>query len=389
MIIKFHDFNTFFLKLLILSFVLPILPFFGGIRFDQILLYFLFIIDIIYFVKFPQYFNYEFIKFKVVLLMLSVLLLSVSSTIINYNINSEFSLASFENLFNPLCIIIIFYLNYSFNRSIYINHDHLLKYSLYFFLLNTFFAFFSIFYNVGDFMNSYLKLDNGQSVWHRSYALSRFIGFFGQPVEAGFAYSAFYLLFLKYFKSKSNLKYLLINLILIFGGVISTSKVFYITIVILILFRFFNYNKKIIYLIFIMSIPILYSFFIDVLKYFFATRYLETSNFLDDFLFIYNNNFLLGLGLRDTISDNPLDNAYLQIFLLSGFVGFIIYLLIIVYLVPRDNFDKKFSVYNTVFFVLIFLGGLGSPVLTLNKANFFIILFSFFNLYNSKKSTLL
>ncbi len=386
MIINFHNLNVSLLKGLILSFAFPILPIFSGLRVDQLILYTLFLFNVFYLASYPQLFNLDVKNIKGILLISFILLLSLFSTIINYKVNFKYSLASFENLLNPLCICTVFYINYSCKNIVAYSTDYLIKYSLFFFLLNTIISFVSIFFDIGDYMNYYLDIEDGESVWHRSYALSRFIGFFGQPVEAGFAYSSFYLLYLKFYKQKNYFKNVLINLIIIIGGIITTSKVFYITVFLVFIFRVFNYNKKIIYFIFLLSIPIIYSLLIDVLQYFFATRYLETSNFLDDFLFIYKNNFFLGLGLMDTISDNPLDNAYLQIFLLSGLVGIIVYLLLIFFLVPNDNFNKKYSVYNTIFFVLIFLGGLGSPVLTLNKANFFIILYSFFHFFISKKS---
>jgi hypothetical protein len=386
MSIKFHNLNVSLLKVLILSFSLPILPIFSGLRVDQLILYTLFMFNVFYQARNPQLFNLDFKNIRGILLISFIILLSLFSTIINYKVNFKYSLASFENLLNPLCICTVFYINYSYKRIGAYNTDYLIKYSLFFFFLNTCISIVSIFFDIGDYMNYYLDTEDRESVWHRSYALSRFIGFFGQPVEAGFAYSSIYLLYLKFYKQKNYFKKVIINIIIIIGGIITTSKVFYITLFLVLIFRAFNYNKKIIYLIFFISIPIIYSLLINVLQYFFATRYLETSNFLDDFLFIYNNNFFLGLGLMDTISDNPLDNAYLQIFLLSGLVGIIVYLLLIFFLVPNDNFNKKYSVYNTIFFVLIFLGGLGSPVLTLNKANFFIILYSFFHFFNSKRS---
>lgn len=379
MTISFLQINKSFLYLLVVSFFFPIIPLVDGLRFDQIILYFIFLFDLIYIFLFPSRFKFSLNKILIPFLLLLILITSFFATILNYkNFTSE-NIAPLENILNPLALSFILYLYFSFE---YTNSSHIrgiINVSIYFIIFNSLFSLLSIFIDVSELMSYFVSNDNGNSVWQRSYQLSRYIGFFSQPIEAGFAYSTCLLLFIRDYKNESSIKYIFFQSIIIIGGIISTSKVFYITIILIIILRLFNYRKYYLLALIIILSPFFLKYFDLALVYFLATRYLETSNFVDDLLFIYNNNFLIGLGFNSTVSDNPIDNAYLQILILSGVIGIIFYFIILYKMVPQINLNKKISSLNSIYFILIFLGGIGSPILTLNKANFFIFLFSFIN----------
>ena len=380
MTISFLQINKSFLYLLIVSFFFPIIPFFDGLRFDQIILYLFFLFDLLYLFLFPMRFKFSLNKILIPILILLILITSFFATILNSNNFSSENIAPLENLLNPLALSFVLYLFISFN---YTNSSHIrdiINVSIYFIICNSFFSLLSIFIDVSELMSYFVLNDNGNSVWQRSYELSRYIGFFSQPIEAGFAYSTCLLLFIREYKNKSNFKYNFFLAIIIIGGIISTSKVFYITIILIMILHLFSYRKYFLFFLFLILSPFFLKYFNLAFVYFLATRYVETSNFLDDFLFIYNNHFLIGLGFKSAVSDNPLDNAYLQIFLNAGAIGIILYLIILYIMLPKNNINKKINSLNSIYFILIFLGGIGSPILTLNKANFFIILFSLMNI---------
>ena len=378
MTIDFYRLNRVLVTFMICSFIFPAIHFFIALRVDQLLAYVIFLLNIIHFSFDPQRFLISKRNFWIIIFFLALVLLALLSSLINgIGINTQI-LAALDNLLNPAVITFFLIVLLSHRKYEPLRFQYVVNCIVYFLVINSCFSLLSMFIDVTWFVNSYYGSGDpdASSVWQRSYVLNRFIGFFSQPFEAGLAYSSGLLIFLRGFSLKNKLNYWIIGCTIVLGGIISTSKVFYLTGFMIVLFEIFKNNLKVLAIFFILFIGFIYNLLIDAIQFLLYSRYVETSNFIDDVMHIWNANSLLGLGLVSSVSDNALDNAYLQIFMFSGLSGVIIYLILLIRMRPAVTSNLRHRSFNLIFLVLLVLGGLGSPTITANKANFFLLFYS-------------
>ena len=239
--------------------------------------------------------------------------------------------------------------------------------------------------------------------------MGRYTGIFNQPFEAGLAYGAglisiLFILILEKDLSCRLIKPAFLNLGLfgvVAGGILSVSKVFF-PLAIFISFVFFLWaskglSKKIfrnLFAIAIMLPAFLYflrdqwsglNYFLrlvifdrntDLLELFSAGRFsfrsggnAAVTSHLND------SNLIFGYGLGSVSAP---DNAYLEILYFGGVVGVLIYLIVLLALfhfsikgLRRQPVLAKYLISLLVFSLF---AGLGAPVFTVNRANFFLII---------------
>lgn len=377
--IKVSSIHRFFVLYIFTSLLLPFFPNTIGLRFDQFFLYSFGIMFFIFFGRFKNLLKIPFKFFKIISPLFFIFLISFFSHFYNQN-SFQNTLSTIENLINPIFLFILFIVIFYCDRNKVDLKKRLIKSLILFLILNTIFQIISVFLDVSQLMNFY-GMNEENSVWLRSYKLSRYIGFFSQPFEAGLAYSIGLLIILK--KDVIRKNNFLLKFFITVGGLITYSKFFFISLFLVVLGYFFkNDLKKVLIASFLFtSIVVVLNFNLiyDIFNLILFTRF-QDGTVIYGLNYIYENYFFFGQGLFPFVNDEPVDSAYLQIFAVSGIFGLIFYLILLFkssILVSNSN-SQKFI--NSIFLIIIFFGSLGGPIFTANKANIFVI--TYIILYN-------
>ena len=260
----------------------------------------------------------------------------------------------------------------------------------------------------------------------RSYLNGRYTGIFIQPMESGFAYGLGFILLL--YKNKFNFFFSIRNLIIlffiIFGGILSISKIFFIGIsfitIVIIFLKYKNIFKNIISLsLFFPLVFILLNFLplenwsgiqnysivftmisslemtqiIDALS---AGRFANPESAVTQMVkqvLTFSPYFGFGAG-SFAANEVPVDSGYMLFYYQTGTVGFLIFSLSILFLLINQSarlFVSPSDESRLLYLLIVFVIGtsIGSPVLFLNRSGTILWIFiMIFLIRESKKKNL-
>ena len=430
--------STYILKILIISVFLPSVIFIFPIRLDQLL---------IFFFGFVTFFGF-FVKWKVprdgslfcgcilvlvIIALLPIFLIEEKSLQMLQDRSLIYVISDVERLIRVVIIILI---SASVLQNQNLTDINKLKSSC----INLFFLLLSInslliFYiavsnNLPDFLLDFYWLTTQESlnetVAGRSYLNSRITGIFLQPMESGFAYGLGFLLLL--YKNKFSfifdLKKLILIILIFIGGILSISKVFFIGVFFITIITLFIKLQKFIINIITLFILSIISFFI------FSFVPLEDWNGLNNYSILFEMIFsfdielmidaltagrfanpespvmqmieqvskfspYLGFGAGSFAANEvPVDSGYMLFYYQTGFIGFTIFVLLIILLVVNQSVkiinmpnDDNYFIYILLLYIIT--TSIGSPVLFLNRSGTILWIFIMIFLVheNKKKST--
>lgn len=386
----------------------------GGLRIEHLILYPLSIL----FVVTSLLGKKKVLKNQLILLTIWITVLAVSLlvTFLNEENKTLFNvLADMESFLQPLFLMFLFVfvsktLNPNDNEQTLITASKTLLVML---TLNTFFVFASIFTDVSQIGKWFWGGDGTWSVAMNAAGNGRYSGIFNQPMESGVMYSIGLFAWL-YLSEKINvfkLKYILVLYLMLFGGLVSVSKIFIFGgIGLFLLGVLFNKRnlKMMLYLVFgtVILGTIAYQFLLKtwmglnyLLRFFGSNQdfmYLLTAgrfggeNSQQSQLFsnIWNESPLFGIGFG---MSEVYDSGYYHFFAIAGTIGLVALLLIIILMsFTSMNFlnVNRFGPESKFFFLLLILiigGSFGSPVFTLNRVSivlwvFLGLLYQYYNL---------
>lgn len=355
--------------------------------------------------------NHVFILVALFLCLLLVFLVTTYTSDFNPTIYKL--IADIENYLQPVWLILI--TSYCVRRLAIDESINLLinatKTIILLLSLNAAIAISSIFYGTWflEYFNVAGEETGGWTVLGSAASMGRYTGIFNQPFEAGLAYgvgliSILFILILEKDLSRRLIRPAFLNLGLfgvVVGGVLSVSKVFF-PLAIFISFVFFLWaskglSKKIfrnLFAIAIMLPAFLYflrdqwsglDYFLrlvifdrntDLLSLFTAGRFAAYSGGHAVVTAHLNDpNLIFGYGLGSVSAP---DNAYLEILYFGGVVGVLIYLIVLLALfyfsIKGLLRQPVLAKYLISLLVLSVFAGLGAPVFTVNRANFFLII---------------
>jgi len=343
-----------------------------------------------------------------VIWMLATIFMIVRTFIFGGQLSTYAFLAEIKNLTQPLAIVLLFLV-------VIISKDRekatevMRKTSfilIYLLCLNTTWIFLGFFINL-DSINQ-LFWGGEISVAANAVENGRFSGIFNQPIEAGIVYTIGLLVWLYLAEKKFmkiNLKSVIYLLLLFVGGALTVSKVFVIAGVVMFFIGVLSVKivRRRIIPISIIFVLIGYPVYIYLTKTWTGLGYLfrffdvnnyqsqgflmlitagrygsDTSQQSDYFQKIWETAPLLGEGLG---SQRTYDSALFHFFSSGGLISlsmYIILLLIIARMVYETYRYTGFNAETKLFlglFVLIIVGGLGAPILTLNRSSIVIWVF--------------
>jgi len=365
--------------------------------------------------------------FSILLLLLFITLWTFLVTFIGVKNYESFNkvIAYLENYIQPIALILIsgaFINLYSRERVIIIFQKACL-FLIILLLLNTVIAVISIFYDISDWVRYFVCAPGsiGITVWSRATSMGRYSGIFNQPMESGLTYSLglfSWIYFTQKGKNTSIIHYLML-FGLLFGGILSVSKVF-ILIGIPLFFIYLILEGRLKYILnqrFIASSMLSIAVIIVICKVwkgfgYFARLFNISGKSISELIYIYTagrfgteHTFVkyiftyvwekspfYGLGFA---ASPILDNAYLEFFIQGGLVALFGYLFILAVIgfvgfsQCRRNKEGRFVF---ILFIFIVLSGVGAPVITINRFStlfwlFLIMLFSIIFLSQFEKSS--
>lgn len=323
-----------------------------------------------------------------------VTLLSYSGT----SISSIF--ADIESFLQPLALIALFM--FSVAKPEPVSKIQRVSNVLIFMLsLNTIFIFISMFSDISN-IGSYFW-GGEESVAQNAMGNGRYSGIFNQPMEAGVMYSVGLLAWL-YLSEKieiSKLKYIFGLYLMIFGGLITVSKVFLFGgLGLFFIGVFFNKKmRKLIFLLTFWSVLLGYTAYYSLFKTWTGLEYLfrffgSNENFLylitagrfggdnsqqsSYFKKVWDQSPFYGKGFGVT---ETYDSGFFQVFAIGGSVNLVIYLVILISLLlmgfmflKQNNFKSESKLFISLV-ILIIASNFGSPTLTLNRVSIVIWVF--------------
>ncbi len=430
--------STYILKILIISVFLPSVIFIFPIRLDQLLIFFFgFVTFFGFFVKWKVPRDGSFfcvcILVLVIIALLPIFLIEEKSLQMLQDRSLIYVISDVERLIRVVIIILI---SASVLQNQNLTDINKLKSSC----INLFFLLLSInslliFYiavsnNLPNFLLDFYWLTTQESlnetVAGRSYLNSRITGIFLQPMESGFAYGLGFLLLL--YKNKFSfifdLKKLILIILIFIGGILSISKVFFIGVFFITIITLFIKLQKFIINIITLFILSIISFFI------FSFVPLEDWNGLNNYSILFEMIFsfdielmidaltagrfanpespviqmieqvskfspYLGFGAGSFAANEvPVDSGYMLFYYQTGFIGFTIFVLLIILLVVNQSVkiinipnDDNYFIYILLLYIIT--TSIGSPVLFLNRSGTILWIFIMIFLVheNKKKST--
>ncbi|MCF1613602.1 hypothetical protein LQF59_00815 [Tetragenococcus koreensis] len=332
---------------------------------------------------------------SVFLLLVMILIFFILTTIINKGTISDL-LVAFKSIGEPAMVISLFMFvrqdeEYCQNIDILSWFSKCLIIML---CINATWAFVSM---IGDvtFINLYFW-GGEDSVALRALTNGRYSGIFNQPMESGTIYSIglFCWYYLVKLKKQIKMNDLVKLIFLFFGGILSVSKVFL-------------FVGAPLFLLAMLTNKTFYRYFIKVLSWSIATIFLvmqllviwkggnylarfwapgqnlaslltagrfgEDSQLVTLFKSVSEHNLFIGGGYG--FSD-VYDSLYFYFFSIGGIIGlaFLLILLLTFYKQISSQYKKKGSEYIVflLLFCLIVAGGVGAPILTLNRVNILV-----------------
>ena len=274
--------------------------------------------------------------------------------------------------------------------------------------MNSLLIILSIFFGTLPIIDFFVANTNkGLSVSEMAAQSGRFSGIFDQPSEAGLSYSLGILLWLYLFSNKKKIKSydFFLLLMLFIGGIGTISKIFLIGGSVLFLMyliylkgisKFFSFRAIFLGgLISLLLYQFLQFFWIDGLEFLLRLFFLSPDT---DLVYLYSAGRFGGSPtyLKNIIDEiwriSPiygegfayeliLDNAYAEFFVQGGIIGLAGYILILVSILKTCiwsyRYNKRESILLLFILLLIIGGGLGTPVLTVNRFSTFCWVFIF------------
>ncbi len=396
--------KTSFIYLAIISSFGPYIVPSLGLRFDQLIIYGLFIFLLLSNnLKLPRSSLSLAIFFLLFALFLSPFFNAINS---QYILSQTLLVAQIENYFQPIATFLVFF---SLMPSHKDDLDKIMKYGLELILwllaLNTLLSIY-IFLNpetalvniftgtkiIGDW-EAFGSLTNAEL----NLTTGKFAGIFSQTFIVGFAYSLGLLVWGFLYKNNEYLDYkkILVLIFILIGGVMSFSKVF--LVIGLPLFLLFMGLKMTLILIFTFSSfvlfltlynPALFEFISDyeAMKY----VYRLLNGFSGDFFNIYtsgrfSSDSLIVSGIIEALIAHPFfgygygsietsDFSIYEVIVLGGYVGLLSYLLIMLTLtIPIFTLHSLRDKYFYSFFMcLLVISSIAAPILTANRISILI-----------------
>ena len=397
--------------LLLFSAFGPYLSISLGVKFDNIIVYFGGSIFLVLSLKLHRITMHKNLL-GILIIWFSLFIYLLARTLIGGGAIDTFAfVAEIKNFSQPLFILCIFVL-VLFKNDIDATRDLLKKSGKLLLLLlslNTLWMILGFFVDLTE-INQYFWRGKDSTAM-KAAENGRYSGVFNQPIEAGVAYTIglyIWAYLLDLIKLKITFRYALVLILIIVGGIFTVSKVFIIfglVIFILYLINIKHYRMQLMKLsifFLLLGLPIYYyliktwsgfSYFQrlfnlsnyrqqGVLNLITAGRY-GTSNSQQNRYFdkVWSDSPLLGKGLG---SQQIYDSAFFHVFSSGGLIALIMYLGIL-FILLFSCYQFYFYSYNSPefklylsLFLLTIVGGLGAPVLTINRSS--IILWVFIGL---------
>lgn len=238
----------------------------------------------------------------------------------------------------------------------------------------------------------------GSTVASRAAAMGRYSGIFNQPVEAGLAYSLG-VLALIHLVSRHQLRWLgasVVGVLIVIGGLLPVSKVFVLGgLPLAVLYLIWETGaagiRTSVRVVVVAGASVAVALLIwvvhgdqwrgagrlgrlvvadsehgDLLRFYTAGRFGVEGHVLSDGGSVLSSSPVLGFGLGHGL---VVDNAYLEMLALAGVIGLIIYsgVLIALLMLIVSRWRGSVGRFLVVVLLLIVGGGMGSPVLTMNR----------------------
>ncbi|MGK7376402.1 hypothetical protein ACSFXN_01100 [Planococcus sp. 1R117A] len=397
--------------LLILASFGPYLSISLGIRADNVLVYIGGVLFLVVLLSRKEIKIYKNIYTLLIIWFILFCFLFFRTVIFRGFISINAFVAEINNFTQPL-FILFFFACLIFSNDLKSIRDILVKTGkilLILLSLNTLWIFLGMFVDLTVINQYFWRGEN--SVASRAALHGRFSGIFNQPVEAGICYSIglFVWIYIKSLnKSAIKITDIVILILIVLGGSLTVSKVFIIFSIPLFLIYLIsvqNTRRKLLKILLVVPLiyfPI-YSFFIKEwtgLDYF--LRLFDTSNYKQGgvinlvtagrygseasqqsiyFKRIFDKAPIIGEGLG---SQNVYDSAFFHIFSSGGLTALGVYILLLIYFIWMSYKFYKYSLNSQEFKLFLALvlitifGGLGAPVLTLNRSS--VVLWVFLGL---------
>jgi hypothetical protein len=223
-----------------------------------------------------------------------------------------------------------------------------------------------------------------------SFYVGRYSGVFTQVSDAGVITSLATILLCNQKIWSDRIVQIFVFGLVLAGGVLSGSKIFFMTLTLTLLFFSLRSTKAAacalglaslvlgVYY-FNVGVPWQFSRLINnlsadnVFHIYTSFRFTEDSFIMKEFENIYNGSSLIGRGFGYLASS---DNAMLEVFSIGGFLGVALYLLYtIVFFFDVVRFTR-FDFYSIALPTIVVFSSLAAPILTGNKIGFFLIICS-------------
>jgi len=328
-----------------------------------------------------------------------------------------------ENYVQPIAIFLIFgaFINFQSLKSAVTLFRKACLTVIYLLSVNSIIAVSNVNYNTYNLLKYFLPEADPirGTVWSRASSLHRYSGIFNQPMEAGLMYSLgifIWIYLTQNKKHKSIFDYLILS-ILIFGGILSVSKVFILIGIPLSIIYLFSIKKQELFVNYrsitavtiVISITILifnkwkgYEYFLrlfnvrnktysELIQLFTAGRFGgEIPSMKILFLSVWEKSPFCGLGFAST---SVLDSAYAEYFIQGGLISLMVYLFILLFigLFAVKNYNR-YKEGKLLFFLWIFIiiAGLGAPIFTINHFStvfviFLLLIYSIIHLHRLEK----
>lgn len=375
-----------------------------GLRFEHILIYFIFIVLLIK----GEIVHFKKLKFTSVIFLLFfiIIIISFSTAINEVNFDLEF-LATFENYFQTFVLFLIF--NRLLLSENFFSIQRMIRINLLFHILlslNTCLVLMEVLTPYAEYVLPYFVRGTEDGIRMSTSSMGRYMGVYDQTFISGFAYSLGLLTWIYNLEVKRKKNILLDGLILVLiliGGFASVSKVFFIVGILLGvgLFLFVGKTKtKVMAMVFssvflFLLAPVLvdnWAGFEYLQELFFgiideSSLTKITSGRLGNETGIYSvvlqGDFPVIFGKGFTLSNLPFfDSEFVQLFIQGGIIAIFLYFLIIlknflIWLSLKKVFLKEKALLLAVM-ILGLVTAFGGPVFLMNRVRAFYFLQLFF-----------
>lgn len=325
------------------------------------------------------------------MILVIMLILAVMSSLLNNRPMGDI-VKGLKNMIDPILVVSLFM--FEINDNLLESPNLVVLFSKYLsrlLLLNTIWIFVTMFFNV-SLINQYFwgGLD---TVATRALGNGRYSGIFNQPMESGTAYSLGIIFWDGCLKENKRIK--IVNIIellaILIGGILSVSKVFIFVglplFIIKLVLQRFNLKKFVGY-------TFIFGLFIVLFNY--LSKFWSGTSYLFRFFKTNSNQTFLNtitagrLGgdsqqmrlFKEIYQENPLfgkgfgysavyDSLYFYFFSIIGIIG-IIFLIVLFIKLSKDCYlikNKERRIYLMSLILLLVIGGVGAPILVLNRVN--------------------